>query len=332
MTVLSGEYFDGTSSRPTPVTLTLLPPDRLRLSSASWQREQPLTTLRLEQRAGQAPALLHAPDGSVVEVWDDGSLARWMGSQRWGRWRRLLAQAESRPSAALAVIGLAIGAVTLALVQGLPALSGLGARAVPEAWERSLGEQVLAELDGPLLQPSRLSAQRQRQLQQLMADLRPQLPVPIQRLELRAADQIGANAMALPGGILVLTDPMVEAASADELRGVLAHEAGHVLHRHGLQSLLRQQSLNWMLLMAIGRPSNLQLLSESLVTTAYSREFEREADREAVTVLRRLGIPPQRLFDLLHRLETAKGGRRPGWLESHPNSTERRRSALGPGS
>ena len=332
MTVLSGEYFDGTSSRPTPVTLTLLPPDRLRLSSADWQRDQPRTTLRLEPRPGQARSLLHIADGSVVEVWDDGSLARWLGPQRGGRWRRWLAQTEARSPAALLLIGLAIGGVTLALTQGLPALSWLGARLVPEAWDRNLGEQVLAELDGPLLQPSRLSAQRQRQLQQLMANLRPRLPVPIQRLELRAADQIGANAMALPGGILVLTDPMVEAASADELRGVLAHEAGHVLHRHGLQTLIRQQSLTWMLLMAIGRPSNLQLLSKNLISTAYSREFEREADREAVRVLRRLAIPPQRLFDLLHRLETTKGGRLPGWLQSHPNSADRRRSALGPGS
>jgi len=332
MTVLSGEYFDGTSSRPTPVTLTLLPPDRLRLSSADWQRDQPRTTLRLEPRPGHARSLLHIADGSVVEVWDDGSLARWLGPQRGGLWRRWLAQTEARSPAALLLIGLAIGGVALALAQGLPALSWLGARLVPEAWDRSLGEQVLAELDGPLLQPSRLSAQRQRQLQQLMADLRPQLPVPIQRLELRAADQIGANAMALPGGILVLTDPMAEAASADELRGILAHEAGHVLHRHGLQSLMRQQSLNWMLLMAIGRPSNLQLLSKNLISTAYSREFEREADREAVRVLRRLAIPPQRLFDLLHRLETTKGGRLPGWLQSHPNSVDRRRSALGPGS
>ncbi len=27
----------------------------------------------------------------------------------------------------------------------------------------------------------------------------------------------------------------------DEFAGVLAHEMGHVLHRHGLQSIIRQQ-------------------------------------------------------------------------------------------
>ena len=67
-----------------------------------------------------------------------------------------------------------------------------------------------------------------------------------------------ANAFALPGGTVVMTDAIVQAAadkgiSDDALVGVLAHEIGHVVHRHGMRMVVEQGVLNMGLGLAFGR-------------------------------------------------------------------------------
>ncbi len=42
----------------------------------------------------------------------------------------------------------------------------------------------------------------------------------------------GANAFALPGGVLFMTDALVALAEPAAILGVLAHELGHVQQRH----------------------------------------------------------------------------------------------------
>ncbi|OYU72188.1 MAG: hypothetical protein CFE45_40815, partial [Burkholderiales bacterium PBB5] len=52
-----------------------------------------------------------------------------------------------------------------------------------------------------------------------------------------AADDGVANALALPGGTLIVTDAMVRllADRPDVLVGVFGHELGHLQHRHGMR-------------------------------------------------------------------------------------------------
>ena len=53
------------------------------------------------------------------------------------------------------------------------------------------------------------------------------------RLELRSGEALGANALALPSGIVIMTDDLVALAkSDDEIGAVMAHELGHVRGRH----------------------------------------------------------------------------------------------------
>ena len=60
------------------------------------------------------------------------------------------------------------------------------------------------------------------------------------RLEFRASPYFGPNVFALPYEIVVLTDELVaSAASEEELVAVLAHELGHIRHRHALRGVLQ---------------------------------------------------------------------------------------------
>src|SRR5690606_15157282 len=101
-----------------------------------------------------------------------------------------------------------------------------------------------------VLEPSRLAPERQAALrarfEALVAHM-PALPAryahyaPRYTLDFRRG--LGANAFALPGGAIVVTDGLVEAARAaglqdDAIAGVLAHEIGHVAHRHTTRMLV----------------------------------------------------------------------------------------------
>src|SRR5437764_1298137 len=72
----------------------------------------------------------------------------------------------------------------------------------------------------------------------------PRLPI---RLLVRNSEQLGANALALPDGTIVVTDWMVrlvqtrdnrlDDAGKDQLAAVLAHEVGHIEHRHTARAM-----------------------------------------------------------------------------------------------
>ena len=92
-----------------------------------------------------------------------------------------------------------------------------------------------------------------------------------------------ANAFALPGGTVVMTDAIVQAAadkgiSDDALVGVLAHEIGHVVHRHGMRMVVEQGVLNMGLGLALGDVSGVVSTGATLLTSrACSRSHERES-------------------------------------------------------
>ena len=51
------------------------------------------------------------------------------------------------------------------------------------------------------------------------------------------------NAFALPGGFIYVNRGLIEAAETqDELAGVLAHEIGHVVARHGADQAMRDRA------------------------------------------------------------------------------------------
>jgi Zn-dependent protease with chaperone function len=151
------------------------------------------------------------------------------------------------------------------------------------------------------------------------------------RLEFRAAPAIGPNAFALPAGIIVVTDELIGLAQDDEeVLAVLAHELGHVRHRHTMRHLLQSSATALIIAGVTGDVASATSLAASapalLVQTKYSRDFEREADRFAIDLLRKAGIGPQHFAAILARLETKRKGKTgviPTFLSSHPPTEER---------
>ena len=52
----------------------------------------------------------------------------------------------------------------------------------------------------------------------------------------RDGGKFGANAFALPSGKIIVTDQLASLLNDEQIVGVLAHELGHVVYRHGMRA------------------------------------------------------------------------------------------------
>jgi predicted Zn-dependent protease len=201
----------------------------------------------------------------------------------------------------------AIGIVVVAFRWGIPAVVAFAAPRVPVAWEKRLGEAVVAQIvppehrcDDPILQ---------RRLNEIFAALTAPIPRSPYTFQVIVADDPTLNAFAAPGGSIVLLRGLVErTATPEEAAGVLAHEAQHVIKRHSTRALLQHAST--------GRTVGL---------LRYSRDHEAEADAEGMRMVLAAGIDPSGMI-AFYELLAREGPAIPGVLEyasSHPSTAQR---------
>jgi len=128
---------------------------------------------------------------------------------------------------------------------------------------------------------------------------------------------------------VVVTDQLLELSPDDAaLAGVLAHEIGHVEHRHLMRQLISGTVVGAVATLLAGDTSSVMVaLPAVLADLSYSRDMEREADAYAVDVLKLKNIPVGPFADLLERLQSAhQAGGDPEWapyLRTHPDTGDR---------
>ncbi len=150
--------------------------------------------------------------------------------------------------------------------------------------------------------------------------------------DIRLVDWRLVNAFALPGNIVVLTRGLIDQARGpDEVAGVLAHELSHGLARHPETALMRSLGLAVAAEMIfVGGSETLASLGLLLVQLRYTRAAEREADRQALALLRQAGISAKPLAAFFARMRekekespTLKTLEKLRFLSSHPPTPER---------
>lgn len=147
------------------------------------------------------------------------------------------------------------------------------------------------------------------------------------------SDQV--NAFAVPGGHVYVNRGLIERTrNLSELAGVLAHEIGHVEHRHGAEQMERMQRANLGVNLAfilLGRqPGPVEGTLVNAAGTAYfarhSREAEYEADASAIPMLLAARINPNGLvtmFQLLISQQQRQPSTVEGWFSTHPTTQDR---------
>ncbi|AAZ98030.1 putative Zn-dependent protease [Thiobacillus denitrificans ATCC 25259] len=329
----AADYFDGETSRAHAVEASV-DAGHLRVRGGAVDFAVSLDRVQVAPPAGQARSVVHLPDARELHSADAAALlelSRLSASARPERWAHLL---ESRLGFALAALVVSILIVTAGLRWGVPAVAQLAAHALPGWVDERIGEEALALMDELSLSPSTLPAARQQALTQKIADQCRRQTCPSYRLLFRDSKLFGANAMALPGGTVVVTDALVGLARHDEeLLAVVAHELGHVRHRHGLRMALQSLGAGAILVAVTGDIGSVTDLAAGLpslrLQSGYSRDMEREADAYALAWLNTACIPPTRFAAILGRIDDDASDT--GLLDSHPGTRERLGPFRGPG-
>lgn len=342
---LNADYFDGLSAQARPVRLSRQGAE-LVIDGDGLQRRVPWRRVSWPERSRHGQRQAYLPDHGLLvagdaAAWDDWLAAHGGGPGWVNRW--ILSW-----RGVLAALVLALALAPLAWLWGLPALARGMLTFVPASVDLQLGQAALAQIEREMLRPTALPEAQQAQLRQRFAQAvqradaqrqrRGQPPLPAYVLHFRATPEpgIGPNAFALPGGQIVITDALVRllADRPEVIDGVLAHELGHIQHRHGMRLLVQGAVVSGVSALVLGDVSSLlAALPVLLGHAAYSRGFEFEADADAARLLRANGHSPEvmaLLFERLRAGQASKGGQieLPIGLATHPPDAERVRRML----
>ena len=328
MITLEGHYYDG--RRPIAVPATMEFTDREAMLTANLTSERyAVDALKVSPRIGKTDRFIALPNGGQFQCADHAfleSLPQVSPSEGPVAWL------EERWGVALAGVAIVACMLLAGYFFGLPAAAERIAARIPIEAEQTLGRQALTWLDEQgWFTPTNLDKDTQKGIKDGFDRLRSELPLKNHyQLEFRAAGAIGANAFALPGGTIVITDDMVKAAeSPEEVQAVLAHEIGHVELRHTLRSVLQNSVTAVVVATVTADAASLSVAVAGLpvlvAQTKYSREFEAAADDFAFRLLKQKGHSPAAFASLMERLakQHEQEERAFAYVSSHPVTAER---------
>jgi len=175
------------------------------------------------------------------------------------------------------------------------------------------------------------STQADQQLERLRYIMVPLLRATDHRIaseDIRVAiiDDSSINAASAGGGRYYVTTGLLDQATDEELRGVLAHEIAHEDLGHPARAQVVGAGVNIgvaLLEQLIPGSSSFTPIAGSLITNSYTRPLEVQADRHAVTLLRRAGYSKDTMTHTLEWLMQRNGDSGGGFLSSHPATSER---------
>ncbi|WP_374326611.1 M48 family metalloprotease [Azonexus sp.] len=244
------------------------------------------------------------------------------------------------PHRPLALLLAALLTVPPAAAQNLPELGEVASEELPVALEKRIGLQIMQEI-------------RQREisylddydiesyLNQLAGRLAGVSSDPGFGFEIFALTDPSINAFAMPGGYVGVHSGLILAAQSEsELAGVLAHELSHVTQRHIARQIFQSKRIGIASMLAMGlgllaARSNSQVAGAAIATSqagaisaqlAYSRDFEREADRIAFDMLGRAGFDERGMAGFFGRLQQSVRlyeNNAVAYLRTHPLTGER---------
>lgn len=335
---LDGKWYDGKSSAQTDACCRIYDSGAVRVENkqtAALITSGSHADIRLSLRLADTPRYLYFPGGEKFETGDNDAADQIARRFRRPSMLRLVDRLERRWSYVLPALFVLILFLWATMRFGAPIAARKIAFLLPPAVMDMAGEQTAAVLDKSLFRPSELEKPVRTRLQRHFKPvIHDHLDFPL-KIVFRKGGRIGPNAFALPNGTVIFTDEMVQlAAHDDELKTILLHEIGHVVHRHGMRSVIQDSLLGFVLLAITGDVSGSSELflglPVMLTELAYSRAFEHEADRYAIDYMRSHDIDPAHFARLMRRIEKKMAGptggrphRPSSFLSTHPETARR---------
>jgi predicted Zn-dependent protease len=152
-------------------------------------------------------------------------------------------------------------------------------------------------------------------------------PIPLNNVQVGIIDDPNINAANAGSGQFYVTTGLLEKASDDQLRGVLAHEVAHEDLGHVAKTRALGTGLNigMIILDQIipGSGAITPMVADLGVMKPFSRKEEYEADSHGVEILKRAGFDGKQVManTLTWLLQTA--GPSGGFFATHPGTEDR---------
>lgn len=329
--MLDARYLDGRSARDRPCRIRI-EAGELRVTDTDGNpiARAPTRGLRIGAPGRSPSRRIALADGAALDVPNTPAFDAMLAAA--GIKPRPIERVESSWRHAIVGVLVLVAIAYGAWRYGVPAAADAIASRVPASWEARLGEAAAGMIDSAPFKPSQLDAARREAIETKFramvaahARAHPSAsPPPPYRLQFRRFGQ-GPNAFALPGGTIVMTDELVAIATDEAILGVLAHELGHLRHRHSLKGLIEASLISSLVGVMLGDFSTiLATVPATLLQLSYSRAHEQQADDEAIAMLASAGLSTEPLAALFEQLEAKRGGSDGPWLlSSHPGTKER---------
>jgi len=324
-------YLDGQTAVRHPAAVRLMREGLEVTTAGGWTRLWPYRDIRQTQGfyEGEEVRLERGGEPSEALIITDPAFLESLREAAPHMWARFHDPASRGRRLRLAVLaGGAVIAITAALyLWGIPLLAALVAPRVPVAWEESLGRAVVDQL-APAGERC-ADPRRQQALDAIVARLVGAAPPSPYRFRLVVAHRSEVNALAAPGGYIVVWSGLLERTrTPEELAGVLAHEIQHVLHRHTTRALIQHTSTGLLLAALTGDmtgPLAYGLESARILgQLQYSRHAEEEADWEGMKLLLAARVAPGGLLGFLDELAREGQPRSVrAYLSTHPSTRDR---------
>jgi Zn-dependent protease with chaperone function len=309
--MIAAIYFDGKSAKAQPAKIAIQSDSIAIFREGEEPLRHPLAHARIDEAFKGSAQKIDLGGGAVLEVSDSAALQ--VELDRVGLKLSLVQNAQNSwvwvGGCFLALLGLLVAGYLYLI----PFVSKHVAAWLPESVDKALGDQAWPLIETQMFKPSTLSAERQKSLSERYAQITRQLKDPPHYELLFRASAIGPNAIAIPGGRLIMTDELVALSKNDDaLMGVLLHELGHIKNRHSMRNVLQAAAVTAVISVWLGDVSSLvTAIPAAMASMKYSRDLETEADDFAIAAMRALRIPGQPTADLFAELERAEVGKRP---------------------
>lgn len=331
MISITGEMYDGRATRRYPATLMLINRDKLKVVHHYGEFEDEFAAVEVSDRLGNIPRSFLFAGGERFVTPDNEAVDQLIVQITGKKHVSLVHQLESKFIYVVSSLAFLVLATFYFVTVGIPKLANEAAELAPQVLVEEISAGALDVFDESFLSETEVSADARQWLQQEFDVITSGYADEYRfNLVFRQGNGVGPNAFALPSGDIVVTDELIMLAeNGEEVLAVLAHEIGHVVHRHSLRHLFEDSMLAVLVFGITGDTSSFSQTAAALplllVSTSYSRDFEREADQFALELMDHYGIEPQHFANILSRLEAEMDAPidLPGFLTTHPNTDER---------
>jgi Zn-dependent protease with chaperone function len=331
MIKFNGIYFDGKSSLPRHV-MVFFDGVLVHIEGPDMPKgyKMALSDCIITPAIGKTNRTIKFPDGAICEADDLISFRKLEEQAGVNKAWRLVHLLESHWKA-VALCAICLILFTAAFARyGIPFLAGQVASRIPPEMMRSISNNALKFLDKQFLDPSELPDKKRLNITKLFQQTSLEVdPKTRYTLEFRKGKRLGANALALPSGIVVITDELIGISQNDrEIAGIFAHEITHIKKHHAMRHLLQSTGVFFLVSVLVGDIASITSVAATLPTllveSGYSREFEREADKEAGLYLIHKGWGTKPYQDMLNNLTKSHPDLPDlGILSTHPETMKR---------